>query len=255
MKLEFNLDRKTIIIIALAILLLLGGAYHFWKEGKHNAQHDLDLKLRNALTDTVKTYQNKRGEWVSEKLTLQAELKDLTNKNLVLSTNQKDLLNRVKEIDKDNQVISAALIEMGIKLDDLINKEGIVINDSTIKFESPKGDSSLIYDIAVNGVKPFNGKRPSLEFKKFELPNKQFIEFHWKDERKEGYPVTFSVTNTNPHYKVYNIDSYAIPELTRANVKPTFWMKLGNLTKTTGGRLVVFGAGFIAGGALVLSSK
>jgi len=246
---KLNLDGKTIIILVLTLLLLGGGAYHFWQIEKHNNKHLLNKNLQVALTDTLKTYQNKEKEWVYEKLTLQTDIKDLKDDKIVLTKNQQELVRRIEQISKDNTVISAALIEMGLKLDGLINNKPIVENDSTIQFSTDS--DSIKYEIAVNNVQPYGVKLPSLEFRKFELPNTQFIEFHWKDDKKEGYPIAFTVTNSNPYYKVYDINSYAIKELTRENVKPTFWMKLGNLSKSTGGKIVIFGAGVLVGGLIL----
>lgn len=252
MKFEFNFDGKTVIILVLLLLLILGAGYHFNKLSEKNAKILEKENLSKALTDSVHHYKNKEGEWVSEKLTLQSSLKDLNDKNLILTSNQKELIKAVQDINKHNQVIDAAMIDMGVKLDGLKSSEQVIETDSTEKFVSNPKDTTLNYEIIVNNVKRFNPSiLPTLDFKKFQLPNKQTVEFHWKNDKKEGYPVTFTVTNSNPYYKVYNIDSYAIPELTRPNVKPTFWEKLGKLSKSTGGKIVFVGIGFVAGAVLV----
>lgn len=240
-----QLDTKTIMILVLILLLLAGGFYHFHQIDKHQTQHSLDEKLQRALTDTLSTYKNEKGEWVTEKLTLQDDIKDLKDKNLTLTESQKDLLDAVKKVNKENQVITAALIDMGVKLDGLINHRPVEVTDSTVQFAADT--DSIKYDILVSNVKALDFTIPSLEFRKFELPNKQFVEFHWKDNKKEGYPISFSVTNSNPYYKVYDINSYAIKELDKATVKPNLWQKLGNFSKTTGGKLVFLGVGFAAG--------
>jgi hypothetical protein len=79
------------------------------------------------------------------------------------------------------------------------------------------------------------------------------VNFHWKDDRKEGYPISFNVINTNPYFKVHDIQSYAIPELTREKVKPTFWQKVGQFGKSTGGKLTIFGIG-VGVGAIAISA-
>jgi hypothetical protein len=243
-----QLDIKTIIIVVLLLLLVGGGFYHFNQIGKHKAQHALDEKLQRALTDTVHHYKNEKGQWVAERLTLQLDIKDLKDKNLTLTQAQKDLLDAVKKVNKQNQVITAALIDMGVKLDGLANEKPVV-TDSTVQFIA---DSDTIsYDIVIRDVKALDSKTPKLQFKKFSLPNKQFIEFHWKDNRKEGYPISFSVTNSNPYYKVYDINSYAIEELNKATVKPNFWQRMGKFGKSTGGKLILLGVGFVAGAAIV----
>lgn len=249
MDVTLNFDKKNIIIVGLIALLLLLGGYHLYKNREHDSEIKQEKGLRNALSDTLSTYRNKENQWVSEKLTIQAETKDLKDKNLILTENQADLIKRVEQINKNSQVISAALIQMGVKLDGALDSKSIVENDSTIHF--PKSTDSISYDIYVHNVKQFGLTKPVLEFKTFTLPNTQLVEFHWKDQRKEGYPVSFTVTNSNPYYKVYNLDSYAIPELEKTKVKPTFWNKLGTFSKSTGGKIVIFGAGVVAGGLLL----
>lgn len=249
MNLQINFDKKTVVIIVLLLLLILGAGYHFNQISKKDQKILEKENLGKALTDSVHRYKNKEGDWVNEKLTLQTDLKDLKDKNLNLTSNQKDLIKAVDAINKHNQVISAAMIQMGVKLDGLVNTNPVVETDSTVEFTA--SNDSLSYDLLVNNVKPSKLKLPTLDFKKFQLPNKQTIEFHWKDDKKEGYPISFTVTNTNPYYKVYNVDSYAIPELYKPNVKPNFWQKLGKFSKSTGGKIVFFGAGVIAGAILV----
>lgn len=252
MKLDINFDSKTVVILVLLLLLILGAGYHFNKISEKNSKILEKENLSKALTDSVHHYKNKQGEWVAEKLTLQSSIKDLGDKNLTLTSNQKDLIKAVEAINKHNQVIDAAMIVMGIKLDSLKNYGKVIETDSTEKFVSNPKDTTLNYEIVINNVKRFNPSIvPTLNFRKFEIPNKQTVEFHWKDNRKDGYPISFTVTNSNPYYKVYNIDSYAIPELKKTEIKPTLLDKIGKLSKTTGGKVVVFGLGVVAGAVLV----
>lgn len=245
MDVTIKLDWRNVAIIILILLLFLGVGYHFYSKSQHKIELAQADKLRNALTDTISTYQNKEKQWVSEKLTIQAKTKDLEDKNLTLTQNQKELVKKVNEINKNNQIITAALIEMGVKIAGIKNDDPVITNDSTIHF--PYKSDSLEYDIYVRNVKRSGIQLPVLEFNKFNLPNKQLVEFHWKDDKKEGYPISFSVTNSNPLYKVYNMDSYAIPELEKTKVKPTFWNKLGTFSTKTGGKIVFFGGGLVAG--------
>lgn len=249
MNLTLDFDKRNLAILGLALLLLFGTFYHFNTVNQHEAKLKQEKNLQNALGDTLKTYKNKENQWVSEKLTLQADTKELKDKNLTLTSNQSELIKKVDEINKHNQIISAALIQMGVKLDGMVNTNAIVENDSTIEF--PKNSDTIKYNILVHNVKQTGFKKPVLEFKEFSLPNKQLVEFHWKDERKEGYPISFTVTNSNPYYKVYNLDSYAIPELQKTTVKPSFWNKVGTFSKTWGGRAIFIGVGVLVGAALV----
>ena len=58
--------------------------------------------------------------------------------------------------------------------------------------------------------------RPLLTISNFKIPNKQFVEFHWEDDKTT--PIAFSVTNSNPLFITNNIESYAIPELIKEEI-------------------------------------
>lgn len=243
---KVQLDLKTIIILILFILLMLGLTYHINTSRKHALQHSQDEKLQRALTDTLHIYKDKNGKLTYEKLTLQADVSDLRDKNITLTAAQKDLLKAVDKLNKDNKVITAALIEMGVKLDGIVNDKPVEVGDNHVRFAT--ASDSLTYDIMVTNVRAIGN--PTLRFTKFDLPNTQIVSFQWKDNRKEGYPISFSVSNSNPLYKVYDINSYAIPELEKSKVDPNFWQKLGKFSRTTGGKIVFLGIGFAAGVAL-----
>jgi hypothetical protein len=200
-----------------------------------------ESNLRKALADTLHHFQTKEGDWGAEKLTMQTELSNLQDKNLVLSENQKTLVKQVEQQNKTSQTIAAALIELTAKVEGLTNEKPIHQTDSSVQFAAKTPDFE--YDLTVFNVKPFELKTPTLTLNRIAFPNKQTVNFHWKDDRKEGYPVSFSVVNTNQYFKVTDIQSYAIPELTREKVKPTFWQKVGQLSKTTGGKIVTFAIG------------
>jgi len=105
----------------------------------------------------------------------------------------------------------------------------------------------LIYDIEIGKVMRASPLAdPTILFKSLSLPNKQFIEFHWENNKKEGYPIMFSVSNSSPYYKTYNINSYAIPELQKEVVNPNGWQKVGQWFKRNGKTVL-----YVAGGAAV----
>ena len=209
--------------------------------------------LNKALTDTLHHFQTKEGEWGVEKRTLQADLSTLKDNNLVLNANQKALIKEVERQNKQGQVIAAALIELKAEVGGIKNSNPVVSTDSSQQFKSNPADTTFQYDIAVLNVKPIEFKTPTLSINSISFPNKQKINFHWKDDRKEGYPISFSVVNSNPYFKVSDIQSYAIPELTREKVKPTFWQKVGQFGKSTGGKLTIFGVG-VGVGALAITA-
>jgi hypothetical protein len=247
--------------VALAIiLLLLGGTIIHFKNLKiTNLKEEVktEVKLRDALLDSVKFYQNKRDEWVAEKLTIQETIKNLEKMYGQLSADQKELITRVKELGKKNEVITAALIKTDIKIDSLLAKDkqnGTVVTVDTTKKRFninnlAAKDTSFVYDIDVFDALPaFRDIKPSLLFKSIEIPNKQFVEFHWKNDKKKGYPISCSVTNTNKYIVVTGLDSYAIPPLNKLKLNPNGWQKIGNFFIKNGKTVLYISVG-AAGGA------
>ena len=43
-----------------------------------------------------------------------------------------------------------------------------------------------------------------------------------------GYPVSFSITNSNDFFKTENIESYVIPNITKEHLNPNGWQKVQN---------------------------
>jgi hypothetical protein len=250
--------QKNHLIIVIILLLLFGmGTTIYFMRNKIIKLTDLyqtEVNLKNALLDSTHFYQNKQGEWVATKLTLQETIKNLEKMNGQLTASEKELLARIKEADKNNTVIAAALIKSQITIDSLLHHGHTEVDtvNKTLTFtdslRNAKKDIILTYDFKVSGAVPAIADiKPTLMIKSIGLPNTQFIEFHWKDIKKLGYPVAFSVTNSNDYFKTTNIDSYVIPELKEPTVKPNFWKKVGTFFDTTGGKIVWFGIGGLAG--------
>jgi len=244
-----NLNLKTIVIGALIIFAILVG-FKLYQNRVNSLEAKLEgeIKLKNALIDTAKVYKNKENEWVTEKLSIQGTLKELQNKNLVLTTSQKELINRVAELNKDNTIIAAALIQTKIELKNL-KDTSVIINkkDSSMVFNDSTKD--LYYNIQIKHVLAANKLKPELNFIDFNLPNKQLIEFHWGD-KKNDYPVSFSISNSNPYFKTSNVDSYTIPEINKDKIKPTGWQKIGNFFKKSG-KIVLIVGGTVLGTILL----
>lgn len=238
-----KINYKLVIPYVLVVLLIGFGAYYLNKVNKLQENLQSETKLRLALLDSVTTYKNERNELVSEKRTLQFKLTDKEFEN-------KELVKRVKEVQEKNAtlekkvtVFAAALVESQIIIDSLQNSNVYVSEkDSSITFIS-KNPEQLRYTLKVKPVFTIKDSEPELIFQEFKLPNKQFIEFHWRDNPKEGYPISFSVTNSNPYFKTVNIESYAIPEIYKPDVKPTFWQKAGKMAKDGGKNLIYVGVG------------
>jgi len=255
--------------IALVIILLLGsGAIIKLQRNKIDewkGKYQTEVKLRDALIDTVRYYKNQHNEIVAEKLTLQESIKNLEKMYGQLSDNQKELLLRIKELNKKNEVISAALISTEVKIDSLLAKDkqngNVVTVDTTKKMVNinnlASNDTSFVYDIDVNNVLPaFPTIKPYFLFKSIEIPNKQFVEFHWKNDKQKGYPISFSISNSNKYVKVTSLDSYAIPPLDKVKLNPNGWQKIGNFFIKNGRTIVYVGVGAAAGaGGMYLLMK
>lgn len=248
-KLKGIFSLKTIIYLGIVILLALVGYYFYNKVQTLNQKLDTETKFRIALVDSIKYYKNAYNEVTAEKKTLQLDLKELNKNYGQLSASQKELIDRVNKISKDYTVIAAALVETNAILDGLRNDSSLISKkDSTVIF--PYKTKDLEYSIRVGNILTTEFK-PYLVFDTFNLPNKQEITFQWNKEPKEGYPVSFSVSNSNKYFKIANIESYAIPEIKKTELKPNFWNKVGN-TFTKGGNNVLY---IVAGAAIALLLK
>lgn len=251
------------LIITIIILLFLGmGLTIFFQNLKIDTltnKYETEVKIKNAMLDSNNHYINKNKELVTEKLSLQATISYLDKMNFQLSTSQKELLERVKEINKTNSIIAAALIETNLKIDSLLHKGDVVIDTINKKITFPdslknvKNETILKYNFVVGNVLPaFPNIKPTLLIKDLYFPNKQFVEFHWKDDNnKVGSPVTFSVSNSNDYFKTVNIDSYTIPEINK-NIDPTKWQKFEKWFVKNGRTIIYVGIG---GAAMYLLMK
>jgi len=235
---------RTLIIIVVCLIALIGGGYEYYTTRIATLKNTIadEVKLKNALVDSVKTYRNFRNELVTEKLTLQSQIAQLNNKNNNLTSQQKELISRIQDMRLRGQIISAALVSTKTKLDSVINSKSLIdTTNKTVQFiDSTK---YLKYDIKVKNVKPLSGKyTPMLSINSLELTNKQFIDFYWKNDRKNGYPVSFSVSNDNPYFKSANIDSYIIPQINEKELKPKFFRRVGLFIKKNKDYILVPGA-------------
>jgi hypothetical protein len=240
----------------IALFGIIGLIYKSCDDRQTYKEKDIqEVNLRKALTDTIRHFITQEGLIGAEKRTLQTELSTLKDNNLNLTENQKALIKEVERQNKTATTFAAALIELKAEVVGLKNDKPTVQTDSSVQFAPKVGDNSydpnFVYDISIFNVKPFELKTPTLSISKIEFPNTQKINFNWRDNKEEGYPVSFSVINSNPYFKVNDIESYVIPEITLPKVKPTFWMKVGNFSKSSGGKIVIFGAGVLTGAALI----
>ena len=244
-----KIDLSTIVIIILVIFLFGGTGYHISRTDDLNGKISIRDKLIIALQDSMRISEDEKGRLVSEKLTLQADLSLLKDKNLNLTNNQKKLVKEIDQLRKKIDIIVAALIDETLKVDSLTKLLPTKIDtlNKTILFKDK--NEKVSYDMVVNNVLPSDtakSKQPELVINQLEFPNEKLIEFHWGD-RKDGYPVSFSVRNTNPYMITNDIDSYAIPELQKPDTKPNNWQKIKKWFGKTGDKVLIFVGGVVVG--------
>ncbi|MDA3780011.1 MAG: hypothetical protein PF487_07330 [Bacteroidales bacterium] len=251
--LEFLLENNRWVIVLIILLILIGGGIYNIQRNKIdklNNKYDSEVKLKNALIDTVHTYKNKEGQWVSEKLTIQGRLENLLEDSARLTASQKSLLNQVNNANKKNTVITAALIRAEFIIDSLVHSGGVLVDTTNKIVEfTETNNPDINYDFKVFGVLPYPvNSKPSLLIKNLTLPNEQFIKFQFDKNKRANYPISFSVTNTNKYIKVYDVNSYAIPDLDKNEIDPTGWEKFSSWMNRNENYIKWFGGGVVVGG-------
>lgn len=239
--------------ICLVFIMLIVGSviYNLQRNSieELKTKHLTEVKFKNALIDTVGYYKNVYGEEVAVKLTLQTTVKNLLLLNDNLSDSQQDLLKRIKNVEKKNSIIAAALIDAESIIDSLLADGYVEINVADSSFKFTDSTEFLIYDILIGKAFPvIPDVDPTLMFNKLSMPNKQFVNFYWKDNKKEGYPISFSTSNSSPYFKTNDINSYVIPEINKKEINPTGWEKVGIWFKKNN-QLVKFAASGVVIGA------
>lgn len=254
MKKSVNINLSTIVLIGIIIILLFGGGIMYHQNRVDNLKKELatEIKLKDALLDTVTYYLNKEKEWVAEKLTIQTTIKSLNDLNGKLTENQKELVKRIEEVNKKNEIIAAALIKTQIKVDSLLLQTKPVIDTlkKTVTFTDSykEGKKEMLFSFTIGNVIPaYKDITPKLKINSLLFPNKQFVEFHWKTEKKKGYPVSFSVSNSNDFFKTTDIDSYIIPEVDKNMIKLNGWQKFGRFIVKNGKNVVLIGVAGVGG--------
>lgn len=250
---NINLKLSTVILIGIIVFLLFGGGWMYYQDKVDNLKKELatEIKLKDALLDNVKYYQNKENEWVAEKLTIQTTIQNLRQLNDKLTSNQQELLKRIEEVNKDYKIIAAALIKTQIKVDLLLLQTKPVVDTlkKTVTFSDvyKQDKKEMSFGFTIGNVLPaFKNIDPYLKIDSLYFPNKQFVNFHWKNDKKKGYPVSFSVSNSNDFFKTANIDSYIIPEIDKSELKPTGWKKFGEFIVKNGKTAITIGlSGFV----------
>lgn len=251
-KIELNLSHIIAIILIIIIVFGVGISLYSKQISKKNTQIENEIKFRNALTDQIKQYQNKENEWVSEKLTLQTTLDNLSKSYENLNDLQKDLLKRLKNVEKGQTTIAAGLIDLVVIVDSLGHTGSTDVDElhNTIQFTSI--GENLEYDFKIGNVKKSSEiLNPTLNINQLRIPNKQEVHFYWENDRKEGYPVSFKITNTNPYINVVGMESYVIP-MNKTDVSPTNWDKFKTWNKKNKNIIIGGTVGTLVGVGLIL---
>lgn len=262
MKLKINKNNKTERVIIILLLFIIGGGifYHLNKIGKKNDQYEQQVKLTEALTDSIRIYETKNDELIYEKRTIQGDLSKLQKENFIFSEEQKDLLETVERINKERrkerEIFAAARITYEAFIDSLneviAGATNIDTINNVISFVNTDTGGHFIYDLDIMNVRPYPFKMtPEIRFKKIDFPNKQIVTFNWDKNKRKDYPISFSVMNTNKYYKPLDIESFAIEGLNKDTVKPTGWKKAWNWVKINGKYVLVGAAGFVIGATVV----
>lgn len=251
--LEFLLKNNRWAIVLVILLMLIGGGIYRIQHNKIdrlNDKYESEVKLKNALTASLNIYKDKEDNWVAEKLTIQGRLEDLLKDSARLTTSQRVLFKQVEEANKKNTVITAALIRANFVIDSLLHGGRVLVDttNKTVEFIE-ENNPNIRYDFKAFGVLPFpENTKPSLLIKNLTLPNEQFIKFQWDKDKRADYPISFSVTNTNKYVKVYDVNSYAIPDLNKNEIDPTGWEKFSSWMNRNQKHIKWFGGGVLVGG-------
>ena len=247
---------ERLIIVILIILMGVGLNYHLNKRSQDEKKYETELKLREALQDSVKTYQTKEGNWVSEKRTLQGSLGELSEENVGLNKNQKALIGTINSMNKEwkgeKEIWAAARIEYNTLIDSLnifiAGASNIDTTNNLITFAQPDTTQNFVYNFDIYNVRPHPvNKMPEIKINLLDFPNTQTITFTFDKNDRKDYPVSFSVMNTNPYYRVNNVESYAIPSINKDLVNPSGWQKFGRWIKINGKYILVGAGGFALG--------
>jgi hypothetical protein len=244
----FNMKKlinpKNVLIGVLMFLILIMSFLYNGEIEKQKTEVTKTEMLLEAITDKMDSVVVENGNLMYSKKTLQANIKDLKSLEQSLTQEQKTLLTKVEKANKDKKLIAAALVKTKAELEAIKGKTNF--KDDTTLVLSMASDS-LSYEIEVTGV-ALASDSAQHEIVKLTIPNEMYIDFKW-GTKKEGYPVSLSVTNSSPFMKTSNIESYIIPEISKEEIRPSGLQKIGNFI---GNNKTPFAIGFAAGVASIL---
>lgn len=246
---ETTKTRVNYYLLALCLLLLVGMGLLSQQQNNTEGKLREKVKLEQALRAEMEVSKDDLGNVTSEKLALQASVKDLNKIKDELTLEKQQLLGFVEKQDKQNKLLAAAIVQMGVEVKELRAGVPVAITDSSAQFAVVT--DTISYRAEIANVRIIPNIPPTLLIRDLKIPNQSQVSFQW-GEKKEGYPVSFKITNTNPLFKTYNIESYAIPELKKEVVRPNLGQRLG-LTIKNGKTPFVIGLSAGAVGVLFLT--
>jgi hypothetical protein len=232
--------KKAAVGLLIALLGLMGYLYHADRVGAYEQQLRGKEHLLSALSDEMRTTRESNGQLRHTKKTLQASVGELERHNHLLTDRQRRLVGQMKH---NKNAFAGALVAMRLEVRGLRGKT-TATSDTTLLLTHES--DSLSYAIQVEGVRPTSAARHTLL--RLDAPNEQAVAFQWGD-RREGFPVSFTVTNSNPLFKVGDVDSYAIPEIQKQVLRPTLMARLRTNRKPF---LIGVGVGAAAAAAIKL---
>ena len=255
MKKHFNTNRIT--IISFVLLLFFGIQFHLNQTASLNNKYERELKLQEAFRDSIRSYQLENGLILQEKKSLQGKLKKLESRQTDLTKEQQSLLTTVRRLQKEQKkqklIFAAAQIRYKKLIDSMNTQMGVLQQQDSknhqMIFTNANSDSHIEFEIEAEHLIS-NGNHPKLHIKSLDFPNTQTVTFNFDKNQRKDYPVSFSVINSNPHFKAQSIESYVIPNIEKKIVDPNASQKIKNWFKRNRNQLLVGALSFATGVAI-----
>jgi hypothetical protein len=214
--------------LALLLLLLAGGIVRHYLDTQTSEKALSELRLYQALQDELRSVRTQNGELRVEKLTLQGSVSQLQTHVNDLNAQQQRLLTTVTQYQHAEKKSGHRLLSAGSIHYAVGPRQPLpALAPDSIEADSSQGETlrftyqsdTLRYQATVRGVRADSTKQAALQLTELSLPNEATVIFSW-DTKRPGVPVAFSVSNSNPLFRVNGLESYAIPDLRPELVKP-----------------------------------
>jgi type II secretory pathway component PulJ len=234
-------------VVCLLLLLSLGWSLRQTEQAQTRLAQA--QQLETALRAEMVVTKNALGQETATKRSLQTNVQELQALKGELSASKQELLRYVTAENKKHPVIAATVIKQQVQVAKIESGKPVAQTDSSVTFRVQS--DSLSYEAQVQNITARKDSLPRLTLRNLSIPNTASVSFSW-GTKQEGYPVSVSVTNSNPLFHTSNIESVVIPELKKETLRPTLWEKIGTGVKVNRTPFLVgVGAGVV--GALLLS--